>query len=418
MEIVDNPIGIYNSCLICKTDDLESILNLEEQPLANNFLREKKEGNKYPLHLFRCKGCSHTQINYIVDRSILFKNYIYESSTSLTSRKYFATIAERYTTVFSNIEKKNILDIACNDCCQLDEFKKRGWNTFGVDPAENLVIKGIQQGHIIEAKFWGTENVSFIQDVSFNLIIAQNVFAHVNNPIAFLQKCASIMSEDTLLVIQTSQANMYFNKEFDTIYHEHLSFFTIRSMMKAVELVDCYLDNVYKTDIHGTSYVFEIRKGNKVKNLLLLDEETEKGLYTDAIYKEYTCSILDLKKNALAILQKYHELGYTILGYGAAAKGMVFLNYIFNSSPNHLAPEIIIDNAKLKENLYTDGTLIPIKGIDILKQFDSKKIVFLILAWNFKGEIYSRLQTHIHENNLHIVGRTISFFPFFEERSL
>lgn len=411
LDLIQNPIGKHVKCIICKSIRLKSIINLESQPLANNFLLEKQVSQKYPLHLFRCLNCYHTQLDYFVDRTVLFKNYLYESGTSFTLRKYFSDLAERYTKVFHDVPNRNVLELACNDCYQLDEFKQRGWNTYGVDPAENLVIRGMKNGHIIEAKFWGKEEVSFTNDVSFNLIVAQNVVAHVNNPVEFLQKCSSVMNKDTLLVVQTSQANMFFNNEFDTIYHEHISFFTIRSMMRAVESVGCYLDNVYKTDIHGTSYVFEIRKGLVRKPLQLLDDETNRGLYTDSLYINYKTYIESLRDSTHRLLQEYKSNDYSILGYGAAAKGMVFLNYIFKSSSCDYAPELLIDNSTIKHGRFTDGTLIPIYDIDSLKQYNGKKVIILVLAWNFAGEIIQRIKLFISSNALQIEGTIVYFFP-------
>jgi nucleoside-diphosphate-sugar epimerase len=411
LELVQNPIGKHRKCIICKSIRMISILDLGNQPLANNFLMNSIQTPLFPLHLYRCLNCFHTQLDYFVDRNILFKNYLYESGTSYTLRKYFSDFAELYTARLSKSETKNVLELACNDCYQLDEFKKRGWNTYGIDPAENLVVRGKENGHIVESKFWGKDLITITSNVIFDLIIAENVLAHVNNPIAFLQKCESIMTPSTLLIIQTSQANMYFNNEFDTIYHEHISFFTIRSMMRAVENVGCYLDNVYKTDIHGMSYVFEIKKGLIKKDLPLLIEETTKGLYTDLLYKEYNLNIQSLKVNVLSLLSTYDNNGYKIIAYGAAAKGVTFINYIFNSSPHKLAPEIIIDDSPIKFDRFCPGTKIQIKNIGYLSNYTNSKIVVIILAWNFAKEITNRFKLFCQNNNLNINGDTLSFFP-------
>lgn len=407
---IQNPVGKHVKCIICKSIRLQSILDLGQQPLANNFLSEPVSSPQYPLHLYRCLNCSHTQIDYFVDRELLFKNYLYESGTSVTLRTYFANLAERYTQMFP-FPKKRVLELACNDCYQLDEFKKRGWETYGVDPAENLVKRGIEIGHRVEAKFWAKEDISFLHDISFNLIVAQNVVAHVNNPIEFLQKCSSVMHPDTLLVVQTSQCNMYFNNEFDTIYHEHISFFTINSMMRAVESVGCHLENVYKTDIHGTSYVFEIKKGLGRKPLALLEEETRRGLYTDQLYTEYAKKIVKIKSDALQLLQKYRDQGAHILGFGAAAKGMVFLNFLFDSQKHPLAPELLIDNSKIKHGRFTDGTLIEIQDTDSLSKYKNKSVVIVVLAWNFYAEIAKRIERYVHENQLGLMGDIVCFFP-------
>jgi len=201
------------------------------------------------------------------------------------------------------------------------------------------------------------------------------------------------MDADTLLVVQTSQANMYANNEFDTIYHEHVSFFTVRSMITAAKNAGCTVVNVYKTPIHGTSYVFEIRKGVlKTSELLSLTDESTRGLYTDAFYTQYTRTIEKLKHESLALLKTYVEDGYSIVGYGAAAKGNVFLNYVFDSKPSPYAPECIIDDSTLKQGKYTAGTNIEVVSHERLLSYAGKKVLLVILAWNFADEIIRRSQ--------------------------
>ena len=412
LEIVNNTIKINNKkCILCK-NSLTSIVDLGNQPLANN-LQEKRRDNieKYPLELFRCKNCFHTQLGHFINREVLFKKYLYESGVSQTSKEYFSNFAENYTNKFSNKKNKNILEIACNDGSQLDEFYKKGWKTYGVDPAENIVVKAIEKNHNVKCAFWGntTNNVKFYS-IDFDLIVAQNVFAHVTNPIDFLQNCIEIMNNNTLLVIQTSQANMYENGEFDTIYHEHISFFTIQSMKKLVENVGCSLINVYKTSIHGVSYVFEIKKGKYSVDLELLNEEIKKDLYEDSKYINYSLSVKNKKCQALEFLKKYKNNNYNIIGYGAAAKGIVFLNYIFDSNPSALMPEYIIDESLLKIDLFTPSTNIEIKSIDIINKY-TNKLFIIILAWNFYEEIIYKIKKFKLLNNINIIIETVCFFP-------
>jgi nucleoside-diphosphate-sugar epimerase len=410
LDNVNSPKGLHRKCLICRNAKLESVLDLGTQPLANDFTDTSEKVPSYPLEVYRCMHCSHTQLSYIVDRESLFRNYIYESGTSQTLRDYFKTIAETYT---RQISKPNptILELACNDGYQLDEFKALGWTTYGVDPATNQVAKAIAKGHTIDCKFWGIEPCTLVDDVKLDLILAENVVAHVTNPVGFIASCANVMTEDTLLVIQTSQANMYANNEFDTIYHEHVSFFTVRSMMQAAKNAGCTLVNVYKTPIHGVSYVFEIRKGVfLVPDSAILQEEVRLGLYTDEFYTKYTSSIQGLKAKCLDVLKTYSESGYHILGFGAAAKGNVFLNYIFDSSPNPLAPEYIIDDSALKQGKFTAGTQIQVVGSAKLEEYVGKKTVVIILAWNFAREIIQRIAKKFPLGSEYTC---VQFFPSF-----
>ena len=410
IESIQNPVGKYVKCIICNSILLQPVVNLGSQPLANNFEIYPEFIQKYPLALNRCQRCYHTQIDYFIDRELLFKNYIYESGTSATLRKYFSDFADVYTTKMQHIPNRNVLEIACNDGYQLDEFKKRNWNTYGVDAAKNIIKKASDKGHNVQCGFWGKESFTFTD--RFDLIVAENVLAHVNNPIDFLSACVSHMDDDTLLVVQTSQANMFVNREFDTIYHEHISFFTIKSMIKAVGKVGCHIEHVYKPSIHGTSYVFEIRKGIKNTILPLLIEEESIGLYTDTFYTEYANSVKNVKSNTINILKNYKDNGYKIIAYGAAAKGTTFLNYVFDSSSgSEYVPECVIDDSVVKQEMYMPGVNVIVKSIDHIKSYAGQKIVIIVTAWNFFDEIYTRISNYIRSNSINIETTCVRFYP-------
>lgn len=408
MQRISTPTGYHTKCLVCRNAMMESVLDLGSQPLANNFTETACEVETYPLHVYRCRHCSHTQLNYFVDRSALFRNYIYESGTSATLRNYFKDLATTYTQKIQKPER-TVLELACNDGYQLDEFKALGWKTYGVDPAVNQIARARDNGHIVEAAFWGVEPTSLVKGVHLDLIVAENVVAHVTNPVGFLQTCASVMDDDTLLVVQTSQSNMYPNNEFDTIYHEHVSFFTVRSMMAAARNAGCTVVNVYKTSIHGVSYVFEIKKGNiAVSDSLTLKDEITKGMYTDAFYTNYRHTIEGLKETSIAALKDHADRGYQIIGFGAAAKGNVFLNYVFDSRPHPLAPECILDDSRLKQGKFTAGTQIEVVGYERLQRYVGKKVIVVILAWNFSTEIIRRIKSAMPAG---VEYKCIQFFP-------
>ena len=351
----------------------------------------------------------NTSVYDVAKYAVSFNNN--ESGTRLTSKLYFADFAERYSARMTKKER-NILEIACNDGSQLNEFKSRGWNTYGVDPAENLTSTAKRNDHNVLCDYWGSMKTPF-QSVKFDLIVAQNVLAHVTSPVAFVRQCVECMNDDTLLVIQTSQSNMYFNGEFDTIYHEHISFFTIKSMQYLAKLCGCTLVNVYKTPIHGTSYVFELKKGVHTDiKLQLLDEEIQRGLYNETIYQRFKESASLTKSIASSLITTYKSNNYRIIGYGAAAKGNVFLNYLSDSSPHsNILPECIIDESSLKLNKYTPCTHIPIKSINTLNSLNNTKLCIIVTAWNFISEIEKKIVSHIEKSNLHMRVDLLVFFP-------
>lgn len=388
-----------NECRCCG-GEVETILDLNDQPLANSYHRVDEDLEYFPLKLNLCSNCYHTQLSIVVDSDIMFKNYLYVSGTSNTLKEYFDFFSkftiERFKNYFG-YKPSNILDIACNDGTQLDYYRSKGVDTYGIDPAENL--------HPISSKYHNVICDYFPSNKinnKFNLIIAQNVFAHTHDIKSFLEKCYDILDDDSILYIQTSQSNMILNNEFDTTYHEHLSFFNSLSMRTIVEKCNLKLNNVFKFDIHGSSYIFEISKKSYDSNIeSVINLEKTKGLYDMKTYNTFVKNAKDITFNLKNTIDEYRKMGYSIIGYGAAAKGMTLLNF------GNISMDYIIDDNQLKHNLLTPGTDILIKGIDILRDVDSDKILFVPLAWNFYDEIYNRIKS-VRDNDNDLF---VKYFP-------
>lgn len=389
-------------CFCCGNDNLKTILDLGSQPLANNYHNNLTFQENYPLKLNLCDNCFHLQLSHTVNPDLMFRHYLYVSGTTQTLKDYFDMFAKK--TLEYNPNAKTILDIACNDGTQLDSYLKLGLKTYGIDPAKNLYDGTVSKGHNVICDYFSNESADKFKNIKFDIITAQNVFAHNKYTTDFLESCKKIMHDDSILYIQTSQANMILNNEFDTIYHEHLSFFNTKSMKILVERCGLVLSDVFKTDIHGTSYVFVITK----KDLGLqgtqkmLDLEEKMGLYDVLTYPEYA---LKCYKATYDLKYKLKELSsdYLIVGYGAAAKGNTLLNF------GKIPLNFIIDDNPLKQGLYTPGMNIPIVGIDFLntENVKNKKIVFVPLAWNFYTEIKSRIKDK--RNNINDLF--IKYFP-------
>ena len=381
-------------CLACGTSDLRSILDLGKQPLANNYHNGETQ-DEYPLNLNLCQSCYHLQLSHTVNPDLMFKNYLYVSGTAKTLRDYFDYFASKTLEYLPNATK--ILDIACNDGTQLDSYLKLGLQTYGIDPAENLYEDSKLRGHNIICDYFNSDTSHKFEGKTFDIITAQNVFAHTSYTVDFLNTCKEVMDDDSLLFIQTSQANMVRNNEFDTIYHEHLSFFSSNSMKSLVERCGMTLYDIFKTDIHGTSYVFVISKNKKEpkdgvsKNLL---EEKELGMTDVLTYPEYALKCYQSTFNLKKKLEEMKNEGYILVGYGAAAKGNTLLNF------GKISLDFIIDDNPLKQNLLTPGMNIPIFGPEKINQIsENDKVVFVPLAWNFYSEIRNRITERRKNNN-------------------
>lgn len=389
-------------CLCCGSTHLIKTLDLGQQPMANSFLDTEDETElTFPLVLNRCENCYHLQLSHAVNPDLLFKNYLYVSGTSQTLRDYFDWFAQETFNYFES-KPKSVLDIACNDGSQLNSFKALGLDTYGVDPATNLHPIS-SKNHSVVCDYF-TE--AYVKQVNrtYDIITAQNVFAHNDYPVEFLRQCKELMHDDSVLFVQTSQADMVKNNEFDTIYHEHLSFFCANSMNELAKRAGLSLIDIRKTPIHGNSYMFvfsSIPVPTPAKVKAVLEEERELGLNTPETYVEYAHAaqraVADLK-DAIAT---YRSKGYVIAGYGAAAKGMTLLNF------GNISLDFIIDDNPLKQGKFSPGMHIPVVGIDMLDECNDLNVAYVPLAWNFFDEIKRKIKTK--RNNANDVF--IRYFP-------
>jgi nucleoside-diphosphate-sugar epimerase/SAM-dependent methyltransferase len=396
---------LYN-CLCCGNPNLFVILDLGQQSLANSFHKPEEILEEYELKLMGCDSCWHSQLSIAVDPNILFKNYVYVSGTSNTLKEYFDWFANICTNS-GNLPVPNgggfrVLDIACNDGTLLDSFKKLGWITYGVDPAENLHPISTKKGHEVTCDFWSMDVAKNLPKM--DLIVAQNVFAHTCNIDEFLKACEKVMHNGTVLIIETSQAEMFDNNEFDTIYHEHISYFSVSSMKKAVEKSGLFLNGVWKPNVHGKSYSFNIGKSRAPNDQLLLAENLEKHRCNREFYDNY-------RNNVLTCLSQFKTFMDTnkdkkIIGYGAAAKGMTVIN------AGQVKFDYIVDDNPLKQGLLCPGSNIPVVPSDNLKN-EKDDLVIVVLAWNFYNEIYKKIKFLRPKNK----DTFVTYFPNIQEQS-
>ena len=389
-------------CLACDSDDIHTALDLGTQPLANSYKDSADESEaRYPLGVRLCHNCFHLQLSHTVDPEIIYKNYLYATGTNQTIRDYcqwFANFCLEACT-----EVRTVLDIGCNDGTQLDYFKALGVDTYGIDPAENLHDRS-SKNHTVVCDFFGPGAVEKLNKVKYDVIVAQNVCAHNPDPYGFVKTCSELMTDDTVLFVQTSQADMVLHNEFDTIYHEHVNFFNANSMNELAQRVGLFLVDVVKTPIHGNSYIFVLSKQqvnqHRVQNII--DLEDAYGLLNVNTYDRWNETVHANVNQLISTINQYRRQGFTLVGYGAAAKGNTLLNFA------NIQLDVIVDDNPLKQGKFTPGTGVPIVSIDYLqKQGEDARLLFVPLAWNFFKEIRSKIQSVRDNPNDHFV----KYFP-------
>ena len=209
-------------CLACGNQHLELAIDLGLQPLANNFKKEPGKNELYPLAVNRCTECYHLQLTDVVNPEIIYKDYAYVSGTSQTYVEYMRWFAD-WTQEYIGKSRGNVLDIGCNDGTQLSMYNAEGFRTFGVDPAENLYAQNSSVADEMVCGFWDDATAEKFKHTKFNIVVAQNAFAHNPDPMGYLTRLKPLLADNGYVFIQTSQSEMVQNGEFDTIYHEHIS---------------------------------------------------------------------------------------------------------------------------------------------------------------------------------------------------
>lgn len=385
-------------CRICKNETLQKFLDLGRQPLANSFLTGdelKKPEPTYPLSLFFCSNCGLVQLDYVVNPELMFKNYLWVSGTSDTVPLHFQQLAEESTKISKADKNSLVVDIGSNDGTLLKGFRNIGVRTLGVEPAANIAEIARKSGIETVNDFFNSQTAERIRNDygGAKIITATNVMAHIDNSYDLLSGVNVLLEEDGVFVIEVPYlVDMIEKNEFDTAYHEHLSYFAIRPLVKLFENFGMEIFDVKRFPIHGGTIRVYVKKKSsnlKISNSVneLLELEKNIGLDKFDTYLQFAERIRKLKEDLLSILKKLKSENKKIIGYGAPAKGNTLLNY-FQIGADLL--DYIADKNPLKHNLYTPGMHIQVVPVDRIEK--DKPDYMLILAWNFSDEIIKQQQ--------------------------
>jgi novobiocin biosynthesis protein NovU/D-mycarose 3-C-methyltransferase len=372
-------------------------LDLGITPLANGLIRpENISANepKFPLVVCYCKDCSMSQLSVVVNPEILFRDYFYMSSISNTFRIHCNAIAHDLKDTMNLGSTDLVVDIASNDGCLLQEFKKLEVKTLGVEPAVNLAKLANSNGIETLNNFWDKNSALKIANEygGAKVITAFNVFAHVDDVHEFVQNIKTALRNDGIFVIEVPYLIDFLEKhEFDTVYHEHLSYFLLKPLQHILEQNGMRIIHVKKHSIHGgTIEVTAVKDNSQTKNMIsniddFLIIEKNLGCYNSEHYLNFANEVQNIKKNLTELVKDLRLNGKKIAGFAASAKGNTLLNYCnldFNSI------QYVVDETPTKQGLLTPGSHIPIVQIPHLQSQPPDYL--LILAWNFVEEIMDK----------------------------
>ena len=387
-----------NICLACGNDSTEEILDLGNQSNVNRLLKDPSlELPNYPLAVNACGVCGHGQLSHQIDPEELFVDYLYASSTSVTLKEYSKKFAEAITL---SVASPRVLEIASNDGIMLREFENLGISALGVEPAARMVAYARSFGLRVIEDFWPTDKIG---GEKFDVVFGQNVLAHTPSPLKFLSAVRETLAEDGLAIFQTSQADMLYNGEFDTVYHEHYSFFSENSASKLAERAGLELLGVMYTPIHGTSsvYVFGLHKESgrlsfrKLKaafdNLAISEGASPSGemsylrkYRSIEAWRDFAAKGRSRMLEVSELVRNARSRGFQVVAVGAAAKGLTFLKSA------GIKVDFLLDEAEDKIGKWADGLDVQVRPLAVVE--DLEKPFFVFTAWNFAGELQMKIR--------------------------
>lgn len=388
------------TCRMCKGSNLERVIKLTPTPPANAFLTKeqlKEKEDFFPLEVNFCADCGQLQLSHVVSPKLLFEDYVYVSSTSPVFVTHFQEYADDITSRFNLTSSSLAIDIGSNDGILLKPLKAKGIKVLGVDPAKEIAKRANAEGIETLPQFLNTKLAKEIVKKygQADVVTANNAFAHINDLDEIVESVKILTHQDGVFVIEFPYLVDFVEKNyFDLIYHEHLSYLSIRCLQALFSRFEMEIFDAMKVSSHGGSLRVYIQKNGGPHTISpevgkFLKQETDLGLNKAQTYLDYAKRIEINKQKLSQILKSLKAQGKKIVGYGAPAKGNTLL--IHFGIDNKIL-DYIVDDSPYKQGLYTPRTHIPV--VPSSQILDDKPDYILILAWNFAESIINKLSDY------------------------
>jgi SAM-dependent methyltransferase len=385
-------------CRGCGSTDLERFLELGPTPLANGFLKNAGQAEtQYPLDVYLCRRCSLVQLLDVIDAEALFRDYIYVSGTSATMRRHFAGYAEDVVREARLSPGDLVIEAASNDGTLLECFRQHMMKTVGVEPARNIAAEARRRRIETVEEFFSPATAGALRKTygAARAVLANNVLAHVDEPVDFLRGACELTRPDGWVVVEVPYlAEMLERLEYDTIYHEHLCYFSVTALMHLFERAGLRIRKVNAVPVHGGSLrIFAqppVSAAEHGANVLeWARRESEAGLDSVERYHSFAASVAENRRRLRDLLCSLRREGKRLAAYGAPAKGNTLLNYCGIGAD---MLEFTVDQSPLKVGRFTPGSRLPVLGPRAL--LDRQPDYALLLAWNFVDEVIGQQQEY------------------------
>ena len=385
-------------CRVCGSPALTLVMDLGEQCIAGIFPKPGTGADRrYPLQLVWCdqtknpEGCGLLQLRHSLRGDLLYGSYWYRSGINRTMTENLHGIAREASELVGGLQPGDlVVDIGCNDGLFLGKVRERGGRALGVEPAANIAEMAREKGVEVENVYFGTETAKALREKhgAASVITTTNTFNHIDDLHGFMRGVDTFLSRDGAFIVEVPQALTYVaHNEFDTVYHEHLSTFSVTSLAKLSRFFDLRIVDVQELPIHGGSMRVVAQRTNGASGetpvaQTWLDKERDAGLFERKTYDDFAGRVHRIREELMTMLRRLKAEGKSLAGYGAPAKGNTLLNY-YGIGTDLL--QFLADRNPLKQGKLSPGMHIPVVPAE--RVLEAQPDYLLILAWNFGDEI-------------------------------
>jgi hypothetical protein len=378
------------NCRLCNSDNIQLVLPLNKSPLCDEYLKEPRKQEFFDLNSYMCIDCGFVQIDTIIDPEVIYRNYIYLTTSSPGLIKHFETYASEVCSALNIESSKLTVDIGSNDGSLLSYFKEKNHRVLGIEPSLNTAEDATKNGiETLPIFFDESEAKKIVSKYGkADLVTINNLYANIDDLESFTKGLEILLDDDGVLIIESSYLlNAIKNMVFDFIYHEHLSYFSILPLEKFLKKFGLKLIRLDKVSTKGGSMRYFCARDNSRwdvdENVEKLKEEEVKANIGIGVFQEFQSKINNLKKDLTDFLKS--QGNKNIVGYGASATSTTLISH-FNLDQYF---SCLIDDNPAKVGTYSPGYHIPVYGVEKLEE--ETPDIIIILAWRFYEQILPKL---------------------------
>lgn len=397
------------TCRVCGAADWNDVVSLGSTPLANSYLdatADLQSEPSYPLDVIRCVNCQLVCLRNVVSPDVLYRDYMYISPLSETINKHMSEIVARCVHDFGLPTHSLVVELGSNNGLQLQLFREAGMQILGVDPARNIQKLATHNGIPTIPEFFGANIATRIATHHglARIIIGRHVFAHIDDLTDVLDGVRNLLDPTGLFIIEVPYlVDMLRANQFDTIYHEHLSYFSVRTLQQLLARHGLRIVDVQHRNVHGGSIVVfsgldngRRKPRDSVQEILEMEDQFD--LSSKDTYSQFAREVQKIRTELKQLLHDLADQEKTVVGYGAPAKGNTLLNA---SGVTNKEISFCTDTTYVKQGKLLPGSHIPIRSPR--KAQNEPPDFYLLLAWNYANEVVNRELTYLQSGGQFIV---------------